>query len=168
MQPDASMRTKPVEITGRMVLLCLIAFFAVVAAVNAVLMWKAVSTFGGVETENAYSAGLNFGRDVAAARMQDALHWHVDGHLKHDATGATSIEISVRDENDAAIPGLAVQAALLHPTDRRLDHPLSMIETARGAFRGVVQSAPGQWDLVLEMQRDSERLFRSRSRIIVR
>ena len=44
---------------------------------NAVLIRLAVSTFGGVETENAYQAGLNFSREIAAAEVQDALHWQV-------------------------------------------------------------------------------------------
>ena len=33
----------------------------------------AVTTFGGVETESAYQAGLAFKRETAAARAQDAL-----------------------------------------------------------------------------------------------
>ena len=44
---------RPKEVTGRMVLACLLAFFAVVAGVNALMIRAAVSTFGGVETENA-------------------------------------------------------------------------------------------------------------------
>ena len=52
----------PREVTGRMVLVCLVAFFAVVAGVNAVMIRAAVSTFGGVETESAYQAGLAFAR----------------------------------------------------------------------------------------------------------
>src|SRR4051794_24048366 len=42
------------EVTGRMVLVGLVAFFAAVAGVNAVMIWAAVSTFGGVETESSY------------------------------------------------------------------------------------------------------------------
>ena len=48
-------------------LVCLVAFFGVVAAVNAVHDPAAVSTFGGVETESSYQAGLAFSREIAAA-----------------------------------------------------------------------------------------------------
>ena len=68
---------RPKELTGRMVLFCLVAFFAVVAGVNAIMIRAAVSTFGGVETANAYQAGLAFAREIAEAAAQDALHWQV-------------------------------------------------------------------------------------------
>ena len=55
-----------------MVLICLVAFFAVVAGVNAVMIRAAVSTFGGVETDSAYQAGLAFAREIAAARRRSA------------------------------------------------------------------------------------------------
>jgi nitrogen fixation protein FixH len=41
---------RPRKLTGRHVLLGLVAFFGVVFAVNAVLVRAAISTFGGVET----------------------------------------------------------------------------------------------------------------------
>src|SRR5262249_61393294 len=63
------------ELTGRTVFVCLVGFFAVVAAANAVMIRAAVSTFGGLETESSYQAGLVFAREEAQARSQDALHW---------------------------------------------------------------------------------------------
>src|SRR5262249_23714165 len=58
------------ELTGRAVLVCLVTFFAVVAGVNAVMIGGAVSTFGGLETESSYQAGLVFAREEAQARSQ--------------------------------------------------------------------------------------------------
>ena len=55
------------ELTGRHVLFCLLGFFGVVFAVNAVLVKAATSTFGGVETSSSYKAGLMFEQDVARA-----------------------------------------------------------------------------------------------------
>ena len=34
-------------------------------------------------------------------------------------------------------------------------------------FRGVTPAAAGQWDLVIELARDDERLFRSRNRVLL-
>ena len=56
-----SARTR--ELTGKHVLFCLVGFFAVVFAVNAVMMRAATSTFGGVETASSYKAGLMFEQD---------------------------------------------------------------------------------------------------------
>ena len=103
-------RRRPRELTGRAVLACLVAFFAVVAAVNAVMIRVAVSTFGGVETANSYQAGLAFAREIAAVEAQDALHWQVRARVVADA-GATAVEVAVADARRAAARRLAGDCA---------------------------------------------------------
>jgi len=66
------------------------------------------------------------------------------------------------------LAGLEATVSLVHPNDRRLDRPVTMQANAAGRFSGVVTPSPGQWDLVIELSRDGERLFRSRERIVLR
>jgi nitrogen fixation protein FixH len=155
------------KLTGRTVLICLIAFFGVVAGVNAVMIRAAVSTFGGVETESAYRAGTAFARESADARAQDALHWDVRAELLPAAGGATRLEVVARDAAGRPLRGLAALARLAHPADRRADRIVALAEMQPGTFGGTVAAAPGQWDLVLELARDGTRLFRSRNRVQV-
>ena len=54
-------------LTGRTVLICLIAFFAVISIVNGIMIRAAISTFGGVETGSAFQAGQAFKHDIEAA-----------------------------------------------------------------------------------------------------
>jgi nitrogen fixation protein FixH len=150
------------------VLLCLVAFFAVVAAVNAVMMTAAVTTFSGVETKNAYQAGVTFAREEAAAEAQESRHWRVNSSLRHEANGLTQVELSAQDRGGRPLAGLEAIVSLIHPSDRRLDRPVPMQANAPGNFRGAVTPSPGQWDLVIELSRDGERLFRSKERIILR
>ena len=51
-------RRSEFRLTGRIVFVCLVLFFATIAAVNAIMIRAATVTFGGVETANAYQAGL--------------------------------------------------------------------------------------------------------------
>ncbi len=162
---DQAQTSRPV--TGRMVLVCLIGFFAVVAGINAVMAWLAVSTFGGVETANAYQAGLAFAREIAAVEAQDALHWHVTGRVSSDA-GATRVEVIARDRDARPLSGLGATARLVHPTDRRADQIVPLEERAPGSFRGMAPPVTGQWSLDIELARDGIRLFRSRNRVFVR
>ncbi len=168
MPDDERIDRKPREVTGRTVLFCLLAFFGVVIGVNAVMVRAATSTFGGLETENAYKTGLAFNRDIAAAHAQDALHWKVDGKIARDAQGEAGLEIEIRDGGGALLRNLAVSARLAHPTDARLDRPLALAETKAGIFRGQADAAPGQWHLVLDIYRGEERLFRSTTRVMLR
>lgn len=158
-------KKKPREVTGRSVLIWLVAFFGVVIFVNGVMVRVATSTFGGVETESSYKAGLGFKQDIVRSRAQDDLHWKVEGKLARDAEGLALVEIAVRDSRGEAPGGLALGARLVHPTDRRLDHEFTVVKVAPGQFRGSAEAAAGQWDLTLDILRGEERVFRSKSRV---
>lgn len=156
------------ELTGKHVFMCLLGFFGVVFAVNAVMVKAATSTFGGVETSSSYKAGLMFGQDVARAGQQDALHWKVGGKLSHDNAGETALDITVLDARDVPLTGLTAFARLAHPADERRDHTISLNGTGVGKFHGEVQAQPGQWELIVDLYRGEARVFRSRSRVTLR
>ena len=156
------------EVTGRTVFFCLVAFFAVVAGVNAVMVSAAVSTFGGIETANAYQAGLSFANEEAAAQAQEARHWRVSARLRPQPSGAIAVELTARDRADRPLTGLDARVVLNHPTTRRLDHAVSMQADGAGHFRSDAVAAPGQWDLIIDLTRDGQRLFRSKERVSLR
>ena len=153
--------------TGRMILLTLLGFFGVVFAVNGVLIHEALSTFGGVDTESAYQAGRMFEQDVALAKAQDARQWRVEARVTPSPDGAR-LEVTARDATGAALRGIDALAVFQRPTDRRLDRPVVVAEDTPGRFHGRVDVAPGQWDLVIELSRQGEQLFRSKNRIVLK
>ena len=153
-------------LTGRTVLICLIAFFAVISIVNGIMMTAAVTTFGGVETGSAFQAGQTFKYDIEAARAQDGRHWQVKANVRADG-GLTLVEIDARDAAGHPLPGLEATASLHHPASRRGDLAVTMNEDRSGRFRGSIGAVAGQWDLLIELSRDGERLFRSRNRVML-
>jgi len=157
---------QPRPLTGRTVFLCLLGFFGVVFLVNAIMVRAAVSTFGGVETSSSYQAGLAFGRETAAARAQDELHWQVAARVR-PGWNATLVEIDARDASGRPIAGLTATAHLAHPNDRRADQDVPLSQGEAGQFRGTAQSVVGQWDVIIELSRGGERVFRSRNRIVL-
>jgi|SRR5262245_7731988 len=152
------------RITGRMVCAGLVTFFAVVIGVNAIMIHAAVSTFGGVETESSYRAGLAFAREMATVEAQDARHWSVTANAAVEGS-ATVVEVTARDASGQPITNLVATASLVHPTDRRADHAVSLASDGAGRFRGTTAASAGQWDLVIELSRGDERLFRSKNRV---
>jgi nitrogen fixation protein FixH len=158
----------PVQITGWMVLGFMLAFFAVIVGVNVFMAHAAISTFGGVETASSYHAGQMFERDVAMAKAQDAQHWQVDAKVTRAAGGTTLVEITALDATGAPVSGMAASAQFVRPTDRRLDRAITVRQTGPGQFVGSSDLAAGQWDLVIELSRQDERLFRSKNRIILK
>lgn len=165
-QDERHTQRQPCEVTGRMVLGMMLAFFAVIIGVNAFMAHEALSTFGGVDTDSAYRAGQLFERDVAMAKAQDAQHWQVDA--KVTPTGADAIlDIVARDASGAPLAGLTATALFARPTDRRFDREVAVSEDTLGHFRGNAEISAGQWDLIIELSRRGERLFRSKNRIVL-
>jgi nitrogen fixation protein FixH len=156
---------RPRELTGRAVLLWLIGFFAIVFAVNGWLVQAATSTFGGLETQSSYKAGLMFEQEVARAERQQALQWRVDGKLARGRAGTAVLDVSVRDAHGVPVAGLTADATLAHPADSRLDHVIHLGRISAGSFHGEDRAQPGQWELIVDFYRGGERVFRSRSRV---
>ena len=155
-------------LTGRHVLQWLVAFFGIVFAVNGVLVRAAISTFGGVETLSSYRAGLQFEQEVGLVQRQDALHWHVTGKLARDSAGVAVLDVTARDAQGAPLSGLTADARLAHPADDRLDRVIAVRSVAGGVFHGAAEAQPGQWELIVDLYRGDQRVFRSRSRVSLR
>ena len=155
-------------IAGLMVLGFMIAFFAIIVGVNVFMAHAAISTFGGVETASSYHAGQMFERDVAMAKAQDAQHWRVDAKLTRAADGTTLIDITAHD-------GAGAPLAAWPPARSSRGRPIGvsiapswLVETGPGHFVGNTDLAAGQWDLVIELSRQDERLFRSKNRVVLK
>ena len=155
-------------LTGRLVLIAVVSFFAVVIGVNVVMMRLAITTLPGTEVDSAYSAGLAYQREILAARQQNARDWKVDAHIERKPDGVAALNIRARDRSGAPLAGLAIFARLERPTDRRADQAFEIAEGGGGSYRGTAQSvASGQWDLVIEADTDGKRMFLSRNRIVL-
>jgi nitrogen fixation protein FixH len=167
MQVTGGGAARPGKVTGWTVLGCLVAFFAVVMGVNGFMIRAAVTTFGGVETESSYQAGLAFSRELKAAQAQEARHWDVRAHVT-PGNERQWIEITARDARGQPLIGLTAVVRFNHPTDRRADVDMTPREVTPGRFAGSAAPAAGQWDLVIELLSGDERMFLSRNRIVVK
>lgn len=163
---EPAVETKECKLTGGMVLLILIIFFATVISVNMLLLGFAMKTFSGLEEKNAYMAGMSHDRALAAVRAQDQRGWKVEAQLRRLEGGRTSVRLERQDAGLA--PALDVVARFEHPADSRQDR--SVILSSQGAqlWSAIVDVPAGFWDLVIEMRDGSEILFRSRERISVK
>jgi len=161
-------RDKPRGLTGRAVLFWLLGFFGFVFIVNAVMVKAATSTFGGLQTPSSYKAGLMFKSEIASAERQAARHWQVGGKLVRDKAGEAVLDVTVRDAKGVAVTGLTALAYLAHPADARLDRTVPLHRIGAGEFHGAVPAHAGQWELIIDLDRGGDRVFRSRSRVSLR
>jgi len=158
----------PKPLTGRMVLLVLVAFFGVVFGVNGLLMKLAIQTLPGTEVDSAYSASLAYEKEITAARDQDARAWKVSAHVQRAPDGGATVQVEARDKKGMPMAGLTFQGRFERPTDRRADQPVGLTDVGGGIYRGsAAPIAPGQWDLVLEGDAAGQRMFLSKNRVLL-
>jgi nitrogen fixation protein FixH len=154
------------RLTGRTVLVIALAFFGTVAAVNAVMIHYALSTFRGEVGAHPYEAGLAYNREIAASRAQSERNWIVEAHLQN-APGGRTLEVSMRDSAGEPISDLQVSATFAAPVDARLDRRVELMSIGEGRYTGVAPVSPGNWDLEIQSRRAGEVLFKSKNRIWV-
>lgn len=167
---DEEIGTQPLgpvrRLTGWTVLLCLLSFFGVIFAVNGVMVYEALSTLSGVDTDSAYQAGRMYEQEVAMAKAQEARHWRVNAKITPSADGV-ALDVVARDAADRPLAGLTALAVFERPTDRRLDRGVVLTEDLAGHFQGATTVAPGQWNIVIELKRRGEQMFRSKNRFVL-
>ncbi len=157
----------PKPLTGRAVLVMLLAFFGIVIGVNATMMKLAVATLPGTEVDSAYSASIGYEKEIAAARDQSARNWQISAHLERTGDGAT-LQIDARDKSGRPMTGIKFLGRLERPTDKRADLEVALSEVGIGIYRGKAAAvAAGQWDLVLEGNAAGERVFLSKNRVVL-
>ena len=158
----------PSPLTGRKVLLMLVAFFGVVIGVNVIMMKLAIQTLPGTEVDSAYSASLAYESEIVAAQDQNARNWKVDAHIGRDSGGGATVQVEARDKYGMPVSGLKFEGRFERPTDRRADQPVALAEVGIGIYRSNAAVIPsGQWDLVLEGETAGRRMFLSRNRVLL-
>ncbi|MCP1835188.1 nitrogen fixation protein FixH [Bradyrhizobium sp. USDA 4532] len=155
-------------ITGRFVLIAILAFFSVVIGANLIMMRFAITTLPGTEVDSAYSASLAYQREILAARDQNERSWQVQVHVERQFDGRAVLAIEARDRAGAPLVGMNFEARLERPVDRRADLAINVAERSAGIYRGDAAGvAVGRWDLVIEGGADGRRMFLSKNRIVL-
>jgi nitrogen fixation protein FixH len=125
---------------GRHVLGAMVAFFAVIIVADATMIYKAVSTFGGVDNTNAYRDGLAYNIRIARAARQAALGWHDSIEF---LSGPARLRVSLKGPGGASPAVTTVKATLGRPATNSVDTLLRLAEVAPGVFEAPVGDDPG-------------------------
>jgi nitrogen fixation protein FixH len=158
-------------LTGRHVLLAFLGFFAIVFVADGIMIYKAVSTFGGLETADAYRQGLAYNQRIAAAATQAQRGWR--DRLDYVAQ-TKRLRVALTDGAGAAVSGLALTAQLQRPATDRFDQAVLLEPTGPGTYEGDAGGlAPGWWTVDIVARRGSEQqetaaLYESRRRLWIK
>lgn len=132
-----------------------VAGFALVVAVNAIMVWFAVGSFAGLYTQKPRDRGLHYNEVIAEQQRRDALGWRVEARWRPDAG---RLEIDLFDAAGRPLAPTRLSAELVRPVEKRAPLGVTLEATDIGRFAGRVNLPErGNWDLDVVVERDRER-----------
>jgi nitrogen fixation protein FixH len=144
---------------------------AVVVAVNAVMVWFALSTFTGTTVDRSYERGRRYNEVIAEADRQARIGWRfaLAWEPAGDGSLAGRLVLTATDAALAPLDRLGIDASLLRPLER--PQPIALGFTQVGPGRYVAPATlpkPGQWEVRLEARRAGEGPVDFRQRFVAR
>jgi nitrogen fixation protein FixH len=140
-----------------------IAFFGVVTAVNAVMIWLALTTFTGLDRDEPYVRGVGYNDVLAEERRQAALGWTAEVAASPDR-----LAVEVTDRREQPLRGAVVYAQVTRPVNAALDFTTDLAAVEPGRYVAFVDwPAPGRWDVLVTVEQDG-RHYQEHRRLVVR
>lgn len=157
-------------LTGRHVLLMLIAFFGVIVVANVIYIYYAISSFSGEESPRAYAQGLQYNEVLAAREAQAALGWSLQ--VKDQPTDAGGLELTLHmaDRAGAPVTGLEGTVVLRRPTHDGEDRTAVLAADGPGRYvTGFEAPADGTlrgaWQVQMILTRTGTTVFTAERRL---
>ena len=155
-------------LTGRGVFLWLAGFFGVVFAVNIFFMVVALDTWSGLESDDAYSAGLQFNKTLDARQDQKSRGWAGAVRTIVKPDGSHDLVAEFKDRSGQPLSQLSVMADIVRPTHAGYDLQLELTPTGDGAYRAALRlPLDGIWDVHLNAEGRGNEHFYGKSRIFI-
>jgi nitrogen fixation protein FixH len=161
------------SITGRMVLIWLLAFFGTIFAVNAVLVFFALSSWPGLTTDKAYEEGIAYNRTLDAAAAQARLGW--SSAVVFSATNLAGAKprtgqflLRLTDINKIPVTGLEARVRFRRPVREGFDVTVALKEIALGQYGAPVElPLAGRWYADIDTRRKGDTVYRMRHELMV-
>lgn len=130
-----------------------VAGFAVVIAANAVLVLLSLSSWPGLETENAYERGLAYDRTLSAAEAQAARGWSATVTFDGARGAAGRLALELKDDGGEGVAELSVEAFLVRPASEGFDRTVRLAPQGGGLYASEIEfPLPGVWEVRLRAE----------------
>ena len=134
----------PFTVKGWHVAAGVVAFFAIVIAVNMGFLVTAYKTHPGQVAAKPYETGLIYNAELERQRVQAALGWRAGAEAR-----GRDLDVVLVDRAGAPLAGLAVSALLQRPATEQGRTELKLREIAPGRYT-VPVGLSGAWDARIE------------------
>lgn len=154
---DTETKKPAKQLTGRTVLISIVAFFAVIIGVNGIMTWFAIDTFSGVETEDAYRKGRDYNQEIQAAMAEKEHGWTVSvveekilpkAEFTLGPMPLHMVTIHVTDEADEIVRDLHIEGSIIRPVVKGYDTAVWFRPMSDGSYVAAADlPEDGKWQL---------------------
>lgn len=141
------------KLTGREVLIYLIAFFGLIIAVNVYFAVVAVKTFRGEDDLKPYQEGVEYNQTLARRAEQEKLGWKARFDVARVDAGKVHFTLTLNKADGTPLSVAALAGEFRHPADENRDRALKLVEVRPGDYEADVNGiTAGAWDVVVHTQ----------------
>lgn len=150
------------QITGRHVLIGLIAFFGIVIGVNIIFVSSAVRSFPGEAVEKSYVQGINYNKTLEKREQQKALGWTAQIGEQLSDSNVRQLIVVVQNKDAAPVSGLTMTGRLSEHSDDHQQLDLVFTETTTGEYAAELPvELFGRWTTKVAATRSDGATFES-------
>jgi nitrogen fixation protein FixH len=137
-------------LSGRGVLLWLLAFFVPVILVNVWFIVVSVQTFSGEDEQKPYLQGVSYNQTLARREEQRRLGWHMSVSAQRTSSGHLVLDIVLRSADGSPRCNEKFSGELRHPADELQDKALVVTDSGTCHYTAQLNGVShGAWDVVL-------------------
>lgn len=131
------------------------AFFFVVC-VNGVMIYFALTTYNGLETENHFVKGIHYNAALEGVREQQARAWKVGLDFASPDARQGRVSLNLRDRDGNLLREATVSLRAVRPVAQGHDFDIDMALLGEGRYGGEAAfPLSGVWDLKLKVEHAS-------------
>ncbi len=161
--PMTSNKTKQeFRFTGMHMLVCMVAFFGVIIAVNVTMATFASSSWTGLVVKNSYVASQKFNAELAVAKVQAKLGWTSNVTYQNQ-----QLKFSLLDRDGLRLTPEVVNVSLGRPAFEQQDRQIQLQVGKSGAYGTRIELEDGMWMLRFDAS-TSEQSYRRDLRLFVK
>ena len=151
---------------SRKALLIIIGGFSIVLAANSALVYFALTTWTGLETEQHFVKGLAYNDDLEAASRQQDLGWQMQLETAFSDSKTGDIGITFVDREGRPMNDLDIKVFAVRPTHTGYDRQFKATPSGAGSYNSTF-SLPlqGQWDFRVVARRGDD-VFQRVERVV--
>jgi len=142
-------------------LLIIIGGFSIVLAANSALVYFALSSWTGLETEQHFVKGLAYNEDLEAARQQQDLGWQMEIETTFSDPKTGDIALMFVDREGKPMNDLTVKVFAVRPTHAGYDREFLAALKADGVYHAAFAvPLQGVWDMRVVARRGDDNFQR--------